>query len=194
MNGRDEALRKIRDEVIALKTSPLYSLRIKNKYSPVIGEGNHQAEIMFIGEAPGENEAKTARPFCGRAGKVLDELLASVGIKRSDVYVTNILKDRPPANRDPLPKEIDIYTPFLDRQIKIIKPKVVATLGRFSMQHIMNSYGLESKTAPIGTLHGQVFNTKDFRFIPLYHPAAAIYNQRLLSTLLEDFKILKTLV
>src|SRR3989344_7680237 len=96
--ARDKELKKVKDEVIALVSSPLYAERVKNEYFPVIGEGNHSAEIMFIGEAPGENEAKTGRPFCGRAGKVLDELLASVGIERKDVYVTNIVKDRPPAN------------------------------------------------------------------------------------------------
>ena len=93
-----EFLRKIKDEVIALKSSPLYQERIKNKVFPVIGEGNHYAKIMFIGEAPGRNEAATGRPFCGASGRILDELLASVGIDRKGVYVTNIVKDRPPSN------------------------------------------------------------------------------------------------
>lgn len=190
----DEELKKIKDEVIALEISPLYAERIRNKYFPVIGEGNHSADIMFIGEAPGENEAKTGKPFCGRAGKVLDLLLASVGIDRRDVYVTNIVKDRPPGNRDPYPDEIEIYAPFLDRQIEIIKPKVVATLGRFSMQYVMNRYGLEDELSPISALHGKVFIAKDFKFVPFYHPAAAIYNQHLLDTLKEDFKILKTII
>lgn len=190
---RDKALKKIKDEVMGLVSSPLYSERVKNGYFPVIGEGNHRAEIMFIGEAPGENEAKTGRPFCGRAGKVLDELLKSVGIERKDVYVTNIVKDRPPGNRDPFPDEIEIYAPFLDRQIEIIKPKVVATLGRFSMQYVMSRYGLEWEMDSISKLHGKMFDTKNFKFVPLYHPAAAIYNQHLLDTLKEDFKVLKTL-
>ena len=190
----DEELKKIKDEVIALKTSPLYAERMKNKYFPVIGEGNHFAEIMFIGEAPGENEAKTGKPFCGRAGKVLDLLLVSIGIERKDVYVTNIVKDRPPKNRDPLPEEIEIYAPFLDCQIEIIGPKVIATLGRFSMQYVMNRYGLEKDLDSISKLHGKVFATDNFKVVPLYHPAAAIYNQHLLDTLKEDFKVLKTLV
>ncbi len=194
MNYQDEALKKIKDEVIALSASPLYLERVKNKYFPVIGEGSHSAEIMFVGEAPGENEAKTGRPFCGRAGKVLDELLVSVGIERKDVYVTNVVKDRPPGNRDPYPDEIEIYAPFLNRQIEIIKPKVVATLGRFSMQYVMNRYGLEWELDSISKLHGKIFDTKDFKFVPLYHPAAAIYNQHLLDTLKEDFKVLKTMV
>src|SRR3989344_3596010 len=113
---RKEAMRKVRDEVVALKGSPLYEFRIQNKNLPVIGEGSHFAKIMFVGEAPGKNEAATGRPFCGRSGQILDELLLSVGIKREEVYVTNIVKDRPPENRDPLPNEIDIYGPFLDRQ------------------------------------------------------------------------------
>src|SRR3990167_9382858 len=194
MSSKDALLKEIKDEVVVLTASPLYGERVKNKYFPVIGEGNHSAEIVFIGEAPGENEAKTGKPFCGRAGKVLDMLLASVGIERKDVYVTNIVKDRPPANRDPFPDEITVYAPFLDRQIEIIKPKIIATLGRFSMQYVMNRYGLEWEVAPISTLHGKIFNTEKFKYTPLYHPAAAIYNQHLLSTLKEDFKVLKTVV
>lgn len=205
MNYRDEALKKIKDEVVGLSASPLYAERIKNKYFPVIGEGNHSAEIMFVGEAPGENEAKTGKPFCGRAGKVLDDLLFSVGIARKDVYVTNIVKDRPPSNRDPFLDEIAIYAPFLDRQIEVIKPKVVATLGRFSMQYVMSRYGLEWELDSISKLHGKVFDInfsakeggsaspRGGKFVPLYHPAAAIYNQHLLDTLKEDFKVLKTL-
>ena len=197
-SARDKALKKIKDEVIALEASPLYAERVKNKYLPVIGEGNHEAEIIFVGEAPGENEAKTGRPFCGRAGKVLDELLVSVGIARKDVYVTNIVKDRPPGNRDPFPDEIEVYAPFLDRQIEIIKPKVIATLGRFSMQYVMNRYGLEWELSSISNIHGKVFEAEmswgdKAKVVPLYHPAAAIYNQHLLDTLKEDFKVLTTL-
>ncbi|OHA95654.1 MAG: hypothetical protein A3C62_01710 [Candidatus Zambryskibacteria bacterium RIFCSPHIGHO2_02_FULL_39_16] len=193
INEKERALKAIKDEILGLVSSPLYKERIKNKYFPVIGEGNHSAWIMFIGEAPGENEAKTGRPFCGRAGKVLDELLVSAGIERKDVYVTNIVKDRPPGNRDPLPDEIEIYAPFLDRQIEIIKPKVIATLGRFSMQYVMSRYGLEFELDSISKLHGKVFTTDKFKVAPLYHPAAAIYNQHLLDTLKEDFKVLKNL-
>ncbi len=194
---KEKALRSVRDEVVALTASPLYEYRKENGYFPVIGEGNHEAEIMFIGEAPGENEAKTGRPFCGRAGKVLDELLESVGIERRDVYVTNIVKDRPPKNRDPLPEEIEIYAPFLDRQIEAMRPKIVATLGRFSMQYVMNRYGLEGELGPISLIHGRLFETElewgKVKVVPLYHPAAAIYNQSLMETLKKDFEVLKTL-
>ena len=197
MSDIDEALKKIKDEIINLTSSPLYSYRVANKYFPVIGEGSHLAKIMFVGEAPGETEAKTGRPFCGRAGKILDELLASIGIDRKDVYVTNIVKDRPPANRDPEPSEIDLYAPFLDRQIEIMRPKIVATLGRFSMQYVMSRYGLEWELGPISRIHGKVFETKlgeeKLLVVPLYHPAAAIYNQALLGTLKNDFAVLKTL-
>lgn len=194
MQDREASLKKIKDDVLALVSSPLYGERIKNKYFPVIGEGSHFASIMFIGEAPGENEAKTGRPFCGRAGKVLDGLLESVGIDRKDVYVTNIVKDRPPGNRDPFPDEIEAYAPFLDRQIEAIAPTVIATLGRFSMQYVMNRYGLEWELGPISQIHGKIFSTDKFKLVPLYHPAAAIYNQHLMETLKEDFKILKTVV
>ena len=194
LEDRTEALRKVKEDVVSLASSPLYEERVRNKYFPVIEEGNHFAKIMFVGEAPGENEAKTGRPFCGRAGKVLDNLLESVGIKREEVYITNIVKDRPPKNRDPLPDEIALYAPFLDRQIEIIKPKVIATLGRFSMQYVMNRYGLEWELAPMSVLHGKVFDTEiageKVKIVPLYHPAAAIYNQDLLKTLENDFKVL----
>ena len=193
MEEREAELKKIKEDVLNLTASPLYAYRVENNYFPVIGEGNHTAKIMFIGEAPGQNEAKTGRPFCGRAGKVLDTLLQSIGIDRKDVYVTNIVKDRPPENRDPLPDEIELYAPFLDRQIAAIKPAVIATLGRFSMQYVMSRYGLKFEFDSISKIHGQVFTADKFKVIPLYHPAAAIYNQHLLDTLKEDFKKLADL-
>ena len=194
---RKELMRQIKDEVVALKNSPLYKFRIENKNLPVIGEGSHSAKIMFIGEAPGKNEAKTGRPFCGRAGQILDDLLATVGIKREEVYVTNIVKDRPPKNRDPLPEEIEIYGPFLYRQIEIVQPKIIATLGRYAMGYVMNKLGLESEILPIGKMHGRVFSTKTsygkIKVIPLYHPCVAVYNSHTLDILKSDFAILKDL-
>ena len=192
---RTEQLRKIKDEVLGLKASPLYAERVKNKVFPVIGEGSHHAKIMFVGEAPGKTEAATGRPFAGAAGKILDQLLLSVGINRSDVYITNIVKDRPPFNRDPLPEEIVVYGPFLDRQIDIIQPRVIATLGRFSMEYVMRTFGLEKELKTISMLHGTKQPAQasygPVDIVPLYHPAASIYNQHLKDTLLEDFKILK---
>jgi len=196
--NKKELMREIKDEVLNLTESPLYEYRKQNNYFPVIGEGNHNAKIMFIGEAPGLNEAKTGRPFCGSAGKILDELLENVGIKREDIYVGNILKDRPQQNRDPLPAEIKIYGPFLNRQINIIQPKVIATLGRYSMDYIMRKFELETELLPIGQMHGKVFDAKaeygDVKIAVLYHPAVAIYNNKTKDTLKEDFKVLKKFI
>ena len=198
MNNRTEQLRKIKDEIVNAKNSPLYNFRIKNKFFPVIGEGSHYAKILFIGEAPGKNEALTGRPFCGAAGKVLDELLASIGIDRKEIYVTNIVKDRPPFNRDPLPEEIEYYAPFLDRQIETIKPEVIATLGRFSMAYIMKKFGFESELKSISIIHGKIFSIETsygkIKIIPLYHPAVAIYNNNTMEILKKDFEILKEFV
>lgn len=192
---RIEFLRKIKEEVVNLTESPLYQERIKNKVFPVIGEGSHQARIMFIGEAPGRREAATGRPFCGAAGKILDKLLDFAGIKREDVYVTNIVKDRPPFNRDPLPEEIRVYGPFLDRQVEIIQPEVVVTLGRFSMAYVMQKLGLTAQLAPISKLHGKVLEAKTsygpIKIIPLYHPAVAVYRGGNIDELKKDFQILK---
>lgn len=195
---RTESLRQIKDEVLNLTSSPLYIEREKNKVFPVIGEGSHHATIMFVGEAPGRNEAQTGRPFVGAAGKILDELLTSVGINRADVYITNIVKDRPPFNRDPLPEEIAAYGPFLDRQIEIIQPKVIATLGRFSMVYIMEKFNLQSELKSISQMHGKTFQAKasygSITIVPLYHPAVAIYNASSKTTLKEDITILKQFI
>jgi len=194
-NSKTQKLKKIRDNVWNLKESPLYEFRKKNKYYPVLGEGNHSAKVVFIGEAPGENEAKTGRPFCGAAGKVLDELLASVKLDRKDVYVTNIVKDRPPGNRDPSAEEIALYSPFLFEQINIIKPKVIATLGRFSTKYILEKYNLPEKDKTITVLHGTVIEAKTHygkaHIIPLYHPAVALYNANTKTVLKKDFQEIK---
>ena len=196
--NKEEELRKIKEEVINLKNSPLYEYRTKNKFYPVIGEGNHEAKIMFIGEAPGKNEALTGRPFCGAAGKFLDELLKSININRSDVYITNIVKDRPPENRDPFPEEISIYGPFLDRQIELIKPEVLVALGRFSMKYLMEKFGLTEKLDLISRLHGRSFEVtapygKIYLFIS-YHPATALYDGGAREIILKDFKNLKAFI
>lgn len=192
---RKSALKQIKDEVVGLEESPLYKYRIENKNLPVIGEGSHFAKIMFIGEAPGKNEALTGKPFCGASGKILDQLLESAGIKRENVYVTNIVKDRPPENRDPTPSEIEIYGPFLDRQIDVIKPKILATLGRFSMEYIMKKFGLILELEPISKIHGKSFTAEasfgQVKIIPFYHPAVAVYNASTKDSLKKDFEILK---
>ncbi len=190
-----DALEKIKEEVLNLKDSPLYKYRIENKYFPVVGEGRSDAKIMFIGEAPGKNEAITGRPFVGAAGKILDILFEVANLKREDMYITSIVKDRPQNNRDPLPEEIKIYGPFLDRQIEIIQPKIIATLGRFAMDYIMRKFDLESEIEPIGKLHGKIFNAKaaygPIKIVTLYHPSVAIYNRNKLAELKKNFKILK---
>lgn len=191
-NPKFEAMKQIRDEIMELKESPLYIERVENGYFPVIGAGSHDADIVFIGEAPGKNEAKTGRPFCGASGRILDELLAHIKLKREDTYITSIIKDRPPGNRDPKPVEIDLYAPFLDRQIEIIKPKVIVTLGRFSMEYIMKKFGLEDHLDIISKIHGKVFeaetNFGKIKIIPLYHPAVAIYSRTQLPQLKQDFE------
>ena len=187
----EKQLKKIKQEVLACQKCSLY----KNRIYPVIGEGDHQAKIMFIGEAPGFSEAKTGHPFCGSSGKILDELLDSIGIKRQDVYITNLLKDRPPNNRDPKIEEIKACYPYLKKQIKIIKPEVICLLGRHSMQFLMQKFGLEKEIQPISKIHGQVFQSnqllKGIKIIPLYHPAVSVYNVNMKSVLIKDFQILK---
>lgn len=194
-NNRTESLRRIKEEILTGENLPLYAERVKNGVFPVIGEGSHHAKIMFIGEAPGKNEAATGRPFCGAAGKILDQLLESIGIARQDIYITNIVKDRPPMNRDPFLNEIEAYAPYLDRQINIIKPEIIAALGRFSMAYIMNKFDLSSKLESISRIHGKIFNAQTdsgiVKIIPLYHPAVAIYNSNMKGELLKDFQVLK---
>ena len=197
-DNRDAFLLKIKNDIWNLKKSPLYEYRKKNGYYPVIGEGSHFAKVMFIGEAPGENEAKTGRPFCGAAGRILDELLKSIGLDRKDVYVTNIVKDRPPENRDPLPEEIEIYSSFLEEQIEIIKPNVIATLGRFSMKFILEKFDVLEKDQPISKIHGRLLKATahfgEVFIIPFYHPAVALYNGGTKETLKKDFQILKKFI
>jgi uracil-DNA glycosylase family 4 len=192
---KTDNLRKILDEVWNLKSSPLYEYRTKNSYYPVLGEGNHDAAIIFVGEAPGENEAKQGRPFVGAAGRVLTVLIESIKLKREDVYITNIVKDRPPGNRDPSPEEIKLYAPFLVRQIEIIKPKVIATLGRFSMTFILQTLNMPEQTQTITRLHGRTLyghmEYGDVTIVPLFHPAVALYNPATKKSLEEDFQVLK---
>jgi uracil-DNA glycosylase family 4 len=190
---RYNALKSIKDYLLTATDAPLYDYRTQNGYFPVIGEGNHFAPIMFVGEAPGENEAKQGRPFVGAAGKFLGVMLESIGLNREDVYITNLVKDRPPGNRDPEPSEIAFYATLLDKQIEIIKPKCIVTLGRYSMAYIMEHLGLTDKLQPISKIHGHVFDSpvKQISVLTLYHPAVALYNGGMRATLLEDFKQLK---
>jgi len=146
----------------------------------VFGDGNPDAQVVFIGEAPGKNEDEQGLPFVGAAGRFLNEMLESIGLTRSDIYITNIVKYRPPNNRDPLPEEKQAFLPYLRAQLEVIKPKLVVTLGRHSMDSLLP--GLQ-----ISKVHGQPKRLKGQVYMPLFHPAAALYNGGLRATLLEDF-------
>ena len=146
----------------------------------VFGDGNPDAEIVFIGEAPGKNEDIQGLPFVGAAGKFLNEMLEAIGLKRADVYITNIVKYRPPENRDPYPDEKAAFLPFLRKQLEVIKPKIVVTLGRHSMECFLP--GLQ-----ISKVHGQPKRYKGQVYLPLFHPAAALYNGAMRQTLIDDF-------
>jgi DNA polymerase len=157
---------------------------LSEKANPVFGEGDAKATIMFIGEAPGEQEDKTGRPFVGAAGKFLDELLTSIHLKREDVYITNVVKYRPPENRDPTDLEKEQCMPWLKLQISLIKPRVIVPLGRHALGHFL------SKTT-ISDAHGKAYKLTDSATIfPIYHPAAALHNGGLRQALYDDFKAL----
>lgn len=151
----------------------------------VFGHGNSQADIVFVGEAPGFHEDKQGVPFVGAAGKLLTELLSSIGINRDDVYIANILKCRPPGNRDPLPDEIAACRPVLFKQLAIIKPTVVVTLGAFATRTILD------RKDGISKVHGKVFDVEGYSVFPMYHPAAALYARATRELLEEDFRTLK---
>lgn len=198
LQEKNRKMNQIRDEMLDLKHSPLYGFRQMNHYFPVIGEGSLDAKIVFVGEAPGETEAKIARPFCGRSGKFLDEMLASIALNREDVYITNLVKDRPQDNRDPTDEEIALYAPFLDRQLEIIKPNVVIMLGRISMKYLFMKAGVTNELLPIGKMHGRIskadFGWGEVVLLPLYHPAVALYNGSMKHMLLDDFKKVKDFI
>lgn len=178
--GKAEELEQLKAEMAADKALPL-------KTNLVFGEGDPDCAVMFIGEAPGQTEDELIRPFVGRAGKLLDKLIEETGWKRGEVYITNIVKRRPPENRDPLPEEIAAYKPYLARQIRIIKPKIIATLGRFSMNYFLPK-------AKITRDQGKVFRFKTTLLVPLFHPAAALRNPESMTALRASFRKLPALV
>jgi uracil-DNA glycosylase family 4 len=146
----------------------------------VFGDGNADSEIIFIGEAPGKNEDEQGKPFVGAAGKFLNEMLEMIGLKRGDVYITNIVKYRPPNNRDPFPTEKSEFLSYLQKQLEVIKPKIVVTLGR----HSLNCFLPELS---ISQVHGQPKRKNGQVYLPLFHPAAALYNGAMRQTLIDDF-------
>jgi uracil-DNA glycosylase family 4 len=174
---KEEALAEVAKRIAACE---------KCKYAPgqnpVPGEGNPDADIMFIGEAPGKKENETGKPFVGAAGQFLKEMLNSIGLEREDVFIGNVIKYQPPGNRDPLPEEISFQLPFLLKQIAIIQPKLICFLGRHSMNAVLPDLGI-----PISKAHGQLIQQDGKNYLPLYHPAAALYNGGMRQTLLDDF-------
>ena len=154
----------------------------------VLGVGDPHAGLLFIGEAPGRNEDMRGEPFVGAAGRLLDELLDSIGLDRREVYIANVLKCRPPGNRDPLVTEIETCTPFLSRQVQIIDPAVIVTLGNFSTRHILGT------DMGITQLRGRLFEVGGRRVMPIYHPAAALYSPDKRQVLFDDFRRLRTVL
>ena len=188
MDQREQKMRQLEENVRSCSDCGLCAGRTK----AVPGDGSYSAEIVFIGEGPGRDEDLQGKPFVGAAGKFLTEMLADIGLKREDVYITNVVKCRPPNNRDPLPEEAETCFKYLDEQLKIIRPKLIVTLGRHSMARFLP--GLR-----ISDIHGQakrvsgIFSEKQV-IVPLYHPAAALYNGSLRGTLQEDMRKLPVLL
>ena len=181
------ALGTLRDEIAAAHLCPELAAQATQL---VMGEGNVDADIVFIGEAPGKKEDETGRPFVGAAGKFLDASLAAAGLSRADVYITNIVKYRPPNNRDPLPEEKHEFWPYLMRQLEIIQPKVVITLGRHSGAAFIPDLVISRDHGHARTVK---YHDYEFLIIPLYHPAAALYNGGMRQVLIDDFLAAKKL-
>lgn len=182
---------ELEKQILNCKKCNLYKTRI----NPVIGEGSLNARIMFIGEAPGFNEDKQGKPFVGQSGKILDKLLESINLKREEIYIANILKCRPPENRNPSNQEILSCSNYLNKQIEIIKPKVICCLGNFATDFILKRFNLKKEIQGISKIHGKVFNVSTLsgkiKIIPLYHPAVATYNMNMFETLKKDFFVLQ---
>ncbi len=179
--SKPEELKKLEEEIRRNDSLPLRESNL------VFGEGNADSLVVFIGEAPGFHEDRLGRPFVGRAGQLLDRLIESAGWKRPHVYITNIVKRRPPENRDPLPEEIEAYKPYLARQIDILNPKIIVPLGRFSMNYFLPA-------AKITRDQGKVFKVGERFIVPLLHPAAALRSTHVLNELEAAFKKLPEIV
>ena len=176
----DEIQQKIMDD------DPTPELR-KDATQLVFGDGNPEADLVFIGEAPGKNEDLQGKPFVGAAGKFLDQMLDMIGLQRSDIYITNIVKYRPPNNRDPYPEEKSAFLPYLQSQLDVIQPKLVITLGRHSLNCFLPDFS-------ISQVHGQPKRYNGRVFLPLFHPAAALYNGGMRQTLIDDFALIPLII
>lgn len=194
MSDRQQQLERIAQRILDDQVCPELAAQATQL---VFGDGNPDAEIVFIGEAPGKNEDLQGKPFVGASGKFLSEMLESVGLKRQDIYITNIVKYRPPNNRDPLPEEKRAFLPYLQSQLEVIAPKVVITLGRHSTNCFLPDL-------QISKAHGQPKRVKlqfkdsddvlEVVILPLYHPAAALYNGGMRQTLLDDFAAIPEII
>lgn len=186
--SKKELLDAVAAEVINCTKCNLW----KTRKNAVPGEGNHNSQIMFIGEAPGYSEDVKGRPFVGSAGKLLDKLLSEIGFSRGDVFICNVLKCRPPGNREPTPNEIQTCTPYLDRQIKAVEPRFAVTLGNYSTAYIFSKAYLPFSS--ITQVHGKLYEAMVFdlemMIFPTFHPAAALYNAKYNELLMKDFLLL----
>ena len=182
MSSSPTTLQELAESLHNCQRCPLAKL---GRHQVVFGVGNPQASVMFVGEAPGFHEDQKGEPFVGAAGQLLNELLQSVGLSRADIYIANVIKCRPPNNRDPEPQEVDTCKPFLLKQIALIRPKLVCALGNWATQTL-----LERKVG-ITRVRGQAFYMKEFVLFPLLHPAAALHQSSMLQPLREDFQKLK---
>ncbi len=179
----EKRLQEIRKEIEVCHACPL----AKGREKSVPGEGPARVDILFIGEAPGFHENRQGKPFVGQAGQFLDELLKAAGVDRSQVFITNVVKCRPPNNRDPLPEELQACSVYLDEQIALLQPKVIVTLGRISMGKFVNA-------GRISAIHGKTHNVNGQKVVTMYHPAAALHQPALRQTLIEDFARLKKFI
>ena len=188
MSGK-ELLEAVASEVIVCCKCKL----CKTRKNAVPGEGNSESPVMFIGEAPGQSEDIKGKPFVGAAGKFLETLLSEIGLSRSGVFICNIVKCRPPRNREPMPNEIQACTPYLDRQIKIIKPKFIVTLGNYSTAYIFSKANLAFNgiTQARGKFYQAIILNMQIAIFPTFHPAAALYSAKYKETLQRDFQLLK---
>ncbi len=181
-----ETLDDIAREILNCRKCDLY--KTKTNYVP--GSGNEKAEVVFVGEAPGREEDLKGEPFVGAAGKLLNEMLSKIGLKREDVFICNVLKCRPPNNRDPTPEEVEACGDYLVRQLNVIRPKVVVCLGRFAANFIFDLFGLEFTS--ISKVKGKVFETemwgKKVSVVPIYHPAAILYRPQLREEYEQQFR------
>ena len=182
--SKAQQLNEIREKI--LKDDPTPELR-KGATQLVFADGNPDAEIVFIGEAPGKNEDQQGKPFVGAAGKFLDQMLEMIGLTRKDIYITNIVKYRPPNNRDPLPEEKSAFLPYLESQLEVIQPLVTVTLGRHSLNCFLPDLS-------ISAVHGQAKRYRGFVYLPLFHPAAALYNGGMRQTLIDDFALIPIII